>query len=247
MYRIQCAEVWGGISNADQDLCSAGLTASLLSVASEGGRGGDIYYLSVCGSDNLTRVALADVVGHGSAVSAMSGCLYDALLEHMNDTANERVLENLNRFATRQGIDAMTTAAVVGFYTCDSSLYFSYAGHPPALVWRSAEPSWQRLGLDENLVEHTNAPLGIDPQFGFDRQHVPLAAGDRVLLYTDGVVEAPTPEGVLFGEDRLIELLNRSLGEPLAALKRSVLDAVSTHTRDSLEHDDMTLLAVEIR
>ena len=85
MHRIQCTEIWGGIKNQDADVCSRGLTASLYSSACEGGKGGDIYYLSVCGEDKLTRIAIADVVGHGEQVSAVSQWLYDTLQDRMND------------------------------------------------------------------------------------------------------------------------------------------------------------------
>ncbi len=113
MYRIRCAEIWGGISDEEQDVCSAGLVASLYSRACEGGKGGDIYYLSVCGKDNLTRIAVADVVGHGSAVSEVSDWLYHTLEERMNDTAGNGILADLNRAASARGIEAMTTAAVI--------------------------------------------------------------------------------------------------------------------------------------
>jgi hypothetical protein len=46
MYHLSCGEIWGGIRNCDDDVASAGLTASLYSVASDGGKGGDIYYLT---------------------------------------------------------------------------------------------------------------------------------------------------------------------------------------------------------
>jgi hypothetical protein len=46
MYHLSCGEIWGGIRNCDDDISSAGLTASLFSLASDGGKGGDIYYLS---------------------------------------------------------------------------------------------------------------------------------------------------------------------------------------------------------
>ena len=64
-HRIHCAEVWGGIDHIDRDIVTGGLTASVYSKSSDGSRGGDIYYFSVCGGDQLTRIALADVQGHG--------------------------------------------------------------------------------------------------------------------------------------------------------------------------------------
>ena len=75
MRRIRCAEIWGGVHNCDEDILTSGITASLYSAAADGGRGGDIYYLSVCSSDLLTRIAIADVVGQVRRWrSPASGC-----------------------------------------------------------------------------------------------------------------------------------------------------------------------------
>ena len=247
VYRIRCAEIWGGIRDEEQDVCSAGLVASLYSRACEGGKGGDIYYLSVCEKDNLTRIAVADVVGHGSAVSEVSEWLYHTLEERMNDTAGNDLLADLNRSASARGIEAMTTAAVVGFYTADSNFYYSYAGHTPALLRRASDNAWRRMELDANEVQHVNAPLGVLSDCEFDQQHVPLTTGDRVLLYTDGLVEAPNEHAELFGEARLRNTLDEAAAEPLPELKRAVLEAVRKHANGDLSHDDVTLLAIEAR
>ncbi len=247
MYRIRCAEIWGGISDEEQDVCSAGLAASLYSRACEGGKGGDIYYLSVCGKDNLTRIAVADVVGHGSAVSEVSDWLYHTLEERMNDTAGNGILADLNRAASARGIEAMTTAAVVGFYTADSNFYYSYAGHTPALLRRANDNAWHRIELDANEIQHVNAPLGVLSDCAFDQQHVALVTGDRVLLYTDGLVEATNEHAEQFGEVRLRNTLDEAAAEPLPELKRAVLEAVHKHANGDLRHDDVTLLAIEVR
>ena len=60
MREIPCATIWGGVRNENIDVCSKGADASLDSSSATGGKGGDIYYLAVCGDDRLTRVALAD-------------------------------------------------------------------------------------------------------------------------------------------------------------------------------------------
>ena len=85
MLRLQCAQIWGGIENQDQDVCSSTITASVYASACDGGKGGDVYYFSVCAGDKLTRIAVADVVGHGAAVSNVSAWLYTALEARMND------------------------------------------------------------------------------------------------------------------------------------------------------------------
>ena len=130
MHRLQCGEIWGGFRNQDLDAYSAGVTATLYSSACDDGKGGDIYFLSVCESDLLTRIAIADVVGHGGVVSTVSQFIYDALKSHMNDPSGDAILVEVNRIATHYGINAMTTAAIVAFYIADRNLYFAYAGHP---------------------------------------------------------------------------------------------------------------------
>ena len=78
-HRLVCAEIWGGIGAIDQDVSTAGLTASISSVAAGGEQGGDIHYLSYCRYDFLTRIAIADVRGHGESVTLVSSWVYAAV------------------------------------------------------------------------------------------------------------------------------------------------------------------------
>src|SRR5271157_6534453 len=134
--RIKCAEVWGGILAIDTDLVTAGLSASIFSTALDGDQGGDMYYVSVCKWDYLTRIAIADLRGHGGQVSRLSTWVYESMQKRMNTTAGNKVLADLNGEVKSRGFDAITTAVVVGYHTDKRKLYFSYAGHPPAYVQR---------------------------------------------------------------------------------------------------------------
>ena len=131
MERIPCATIWGGIRDESVDVCSRSVDASLYSSAAEGGKGGDVYFLSVCGNDALTRVALADVAGHGKSVSDVSQWLFESLESRMESVEGNRILSDLNSLALERGSAAITTGAVVGFYSEDSKVYYSYAGHYP--------------------------------------------------------------------------------------------------------------------
>ncbi len=53
MLHLQCSEIWGGIKNQDVDVCSPGLNVSLYSSSCDGGKGGDVYYFSLCSSTFL--------------------------------------------------------------------------------------------------------------------------------------------------------------------------------------------------
>ncbi len=145
MHHLKCGEIWGGISNCDDDIVSAGLTASLYSFASDGGKGGDIYYLSLCDSNALTRMILADVVGHGQVVSQIIQIIYQAIKSHMNDGEGDKLLADLNQTAVKIGLEAMTTLVMAAFYKVDGNLYFANAGHPQALIKFKNEFSWHEL------------------------------------------------------------------------------------------------------
>lgn len=246
MHQIRCGEVWGGIRNHDEDVMTSGITASLHSGAADGGQGGDIYYFSVCDSDLLTRIAIADVMGHGEAVTRTSRWLYEALVAHMNRADGNSVLEYLNQLSADYGYTAITTAIVVGFYLSDNNLYFSYAGHPPILIRRRGERQWKPADLPEHPGA-CNLPLGVDAAAPYDLGLLPLRSGDRLFLCTDGVLEAPDPRDQLFGLDRLQALLHDVGDESLPDIKSAVLSGLRRHTVSELVHDDVTMMIVEIR
>lgn len=244
-HSIRHSEVWGGIRSDDLHASTRGVVASLYSRACEGGKGGDLYYFSVSASDMLTRIAVADVSGHGPAVTDVSQWIYDSLAARMNSAEGNEVLADLNRLAAERGYKALTTAVVVTFYRPDSHLYFAYAGHPPAFVRRTSDDRWRRVTLEED-DDPANLPLGVDPDVRYDQQRIPLARGDRLFLYTDGVVEAPNVDGEILGATRLAAVLDAgSTGTP-KDVKDTVLAAIQEHTGGCLTHDDVTFMVVEV-
>jgi hypothetical protein len=82
--RLECRQLWGGIRNRDIEVSAGKVIGSIYSApCCEGGKGGDIYYFGVCKGGIITRLAVADVTGHGEAVSEISQFVYDTLKAHM--------------------------------------------------------------------------------------------------------------------------------------------------------------------
>ena len=250
IHQIRCSEIWGGVrgidGDIDLDICTSGLTASVYSKASDGDNGGDIYYLSVCSVDKLTRVVVADVAGHGRQVSELSGWVYEGLQERMNGLDGNQVLVGLNSLISSRGFAALTTAIVIGFYLGDSNLYFSYAGHAPVLLKRHNQKHWIPLLLDSQ-TEPSNLPLGIFPTMHYDQTRTPLAAGDRFFLYTDGVSECPDANGDEFGEQRLLRVLEMNGDRGLAEIKNCVIAELRRHAEHWPSYDDVTAMVFEVR
>jgi len=178
--KIQCGSVWGGIKNTDQDIETSGLKASLFSHSFEGGKGGDIYYFSVCQGDVLTRVVVADVVGHGEAVSQTSEFVYNELLRQMNNPDGSQILSEWNKNIESCGIAAMTTAVIAGIVAKGNNLFYTYAGHHPLLFKRKSSDTWQKA--DAKTEGNVNLPLGIDVDSSFEQKEDKVSEGDKFFL-----------------------------------------------------------------
>lgn len=245
MEQVGCGKIWGGNRNVDVDLCTASLETSVRSISCSGGKGGDIYYYSVCQSGKLSRIVLGDVVGHGDEVSPISGWVYDSLKTYMNKLEGNEILNNLNNAIYEHGLEAMTTAAVIAFYLGDNNFYFSYAGHYPALVRRKGEKDWwpAEIQSSENVA---NLPLGIKRDIKYQQQNFRLNSDDCLFLYTDGVIEAQNQNYELFGTNRLISVLNSIPENDPHLIKNTVLRKVEAYCAGPMNHDDITAVAVKI-
>lgn len=244
MHQIRCAEIWGGNRPVDTSICTSGLTASILSRVCDGDAGGDIYYFSVCSYDKLTRIAIADLRGHGDAASLLSGWLYQALEDRMNSLDGAGILAELNNIVLQRGFQAITTAVIASYYIDDSKVYFSYAGHPPILVGRR-ESGWSSLQI-EAAPGIANLPLGVTPNVRYDQCEVLLRPGDRLFLYTDGISERANPEGDLYGLEKLTRILTETAGQSLELVKSRLLEDLNHHSAGLPPDDDSTLLVVEV-
>jgi len=244
MQRIQCSAVFGGTEVVDLDVATRGLTASIHSTVCGGAQGGDVYYFSLCSSDSLTRIAVADMQGHGEQVSHLSGWLYEILQQRMEDLDGAGLLEDLNNACHAHGFHAITTAAVFSYYVADSNLYFAYAGHPPAYLRRGGLP-WAPL----HIVQKggiANLPLGVLPNVRYDQENLRLDPGDRLFVYTDGLSECANSQSEFFGDRRLIDTLTDYGDRPLPDVKNAMKTALDGHAGGIALDDDCTFMAIEV-
>jgi sigma-B regulation protein RsbU (phosphoserine phosphatase) len=144
----------------------------------------------------------------------------------------------------------MTTAAVVAYYTKEREARVSYAGHPPILYRRTGEKAWSyarasvRKGRNDGF--RLNIPLAIDLDTLYEQFTIPMVPGDRLFIYTDGIIDTPNPAGESFGLVRLKDTLDANTTAPLPELKSAVLKTLHQFSGKELTHDDVTLIALEI-
>ena len=194
---------------------------------------------------DAARLAVFDGMGHELASSQLVGLVVAA---YRNARRGRQTLAQTSAY-----IDEVVTSAFKGegFVTGvlaeldlgTGTLDWVSAGHPSPLLLRHGR-------LVRALEVQPRLPFGLgleggehDPPLRVGTEH--LEPGDYVLLYTDGVIEARSPLGELFGVERLTDLMLRSLSAGLSAAEsmRRAVSALLKHQGGSLRDDATMLLA----
>lgn len=244
-----CGEVRGGNGVTHHLVELPGLRGVLYSRPCEGAHGGDIHYLSKCGSGLMSRVCLADVAGHGEAVSAIGRGIHDHLRRSVDVIDERKVLSRFNERLNAEDVRAMTTVVLATYYPPRRRLTVCYAGHPVGWLYRAETRQWGALQSDTAVPTSRPAfidiPIGVGFTPAFTRHRFTVSPGDRLLLITDGVLETTCPEDNQFdrhGIDRLLEAGDGTCEEVAGRL----LAALHTHAdADTLVHDDVTFFLGE--
>jgi len=232
--------------------------------------GGDFYSVLPGPDPGSSALVYGDVSGKSVPgalmMMAASEVLHSLALTHRDPEklfhlANRRLYEMRSRSLGRSfvavgyfapcpnGLPAGVNGNGSGGAT--SSASSGHAGQPAAagnlayLLAGQPQPLKRRAGGDvEELPfpEH-RLPLGALDRGGFSALTTHLDPGDLVLGYSDGVVEAQSPEGELFGQERLEEILRHGPATP-QPLVDEILGALERFTRGEAPYDDVTLLAV---
>jgi sigma-B regulation protein RsbU (phosphoserine phosphatase) len=144
----------------------------------------------------------------------------------------------------------MTTAAVVAYYSQEAEARVSYAGHPPVLYRRAGENAWSYARPPDRNGQRDGIPLNIPLAIDLDAQYgqftIPMVPGDRLFIYTDGIIDTPSPQGESFGLARLKDVLDANAGAPLSEIKSAVLKTLHHYCEKETTHDDITLIVLEI-
>jgi phosphoserine phosphatase RsbU/P len=210
--------------------------------------GGDVHYVSVCPSCIVSRIALADVSGHGRAVVTLSAKLRELMQKYLAALEQTSLMRDLNEAAMVEldGVHYATMVAV-GFHRRRGLLVMTNAGHPPAFCYRAnrGEWGWFEPRRAQTRPSVSGTPLGLLANASYDRIIVKPEPDDLIVLYSDGVSEATNPAGTELGRDDLMTLARTLDPSSAETLGTQLLEAVTAFRRGQAPEDDETIIVLQ--
>ncbi|HUV05439.1 MAG TPA: SpoIIE family protein phosphatase [Armatimonadota bacterium] len=199
--------------------------------------GGDFYdFIEI--ADGTHGLVVGDVSGKGleaAVVTAMAKYVLRAYTAENPDPA--AVMERTNNAVTRYAQNELFITLVYGLFDTPSGKFkYSSAGHEPILLYRAGE----------NKVSY-ETPTGMAAGLLSDEKYLPdeltLSPGDMLVLYTDGLTDARSPDGKFLGQEGLARLVVELAGGAAREFLRTLMDRVVNYTGGEFR-DDVAILVV---
>lgn len=200
------------------------------------------YYDVIVRANGRILIAIGDVSGHGIP-SAMYMSILRATLhsEEKRGVELDAIIRRLNE-VLYNGVDDYT---FVTFYIAEWDpkrrvLRHISAGHTHPIVIDS-----ETCGILP--VEFAGSvPLSLEAEIDTQVYEISLSVGNRVLFYTDGIVEQASPTGEFFGVDGVLNSLLMTSGDTIEAATRELMQEVMRHAGTPKPSDDVTLLMMDV-
>ena len=200
--------------------------------------GGD-YYDFIKREDGRLIITLGDVSGKGTAAALLMSSLHAAV--HAQAASHNSLAATISAVNNYLADNTPANRFVTLFYAeldpQTGGLSFINAGHNPPLIVHAA-------GTTENLAAG-GLPLGIRPDADYREGRTQLQHSDVLVIYSDGVSEAVSPQGEEFGTQRLYDVVSRNLDSSAAGIRDRIEAALTKWAQGTPAADDITLVIVK--
>jgi len=206
--------------------------------------GGDYYDYLMAGEEAEKKicVVVGDVADHGLPSALLMTTARAFLRQRISKSGElDQVVSDVNRQLTQ---DVEDSGRFMTLFVCEIDrgnqvLHWVNAGHDPAMIFD---------GGNDTFVELTgNAlPLGVSEKAVYQRFEKKIAPGQIIMMGTDGIWEAQSPQGEMFGKKRFKDIIREHAGRPAKDTIQAVIEAVDRFCRPLEKADDLTLVIIKI-
>jgi serine phosphatase RsbU (regulator of sigma subunit) len=200
--------------------------------------GGDFYDFLQLSSGEWVGV-LADVSGKGMSAALLSSMVLGALsMEFHSGTQPPEVLNRVNRLLCEKSLAYQFVTLFLFVLSPNGSGQFISAGHNPAYLFRLTTGKIEQFVSDHFV-------LGMFDCASYQSRTLHLCKGDILVVYSDGLTDAQNQLGEMFGEERLLKLIQEEAPSGSHALEQMLLKDIEEFTHGMPQTDDITFVVVE--
>jgi sigma-B regulation protein RsbU (phosphoserine phosphatase) len=191
--------------------------------------------------DNHIAVYVLDVCGHGVRAALQSFSLNLDLRPRQDGPAfnlPEQLFARLNVKYPMEMETGMFFTMLYGVLDTDTGQFtYAAAGHPGPVLMKKGQPPC--------IIPTHSYPIGVSADAKYKSETIRLEAGDKLILYTDGVVEALSSRDIPFGEERFLKTLALNQAEPIDGCLDAVMKSLENWACHVNLRDDLSLIGIE--
>ncbi len=202
--------------------------------------GGDLYDIHKL-DDGLVRVFIADATGHG-VQAAMTTMLIKSEYEKIKNFpySVNKLLKILNKAFIKQyyNLNVFFSCLVIDIDKKNKTTKYSSAGHPTQYI------------ISNNKLKNLNSGgklIGLLDKVDYKIFSLKIEKGDKILLFTDGLIEERSNEGQILSEDDFLNMIKSHKEKPIQELGQSIINELFNYMGDQPVDDDITLIGIEIK
>ncbi|MGA2370559.1 MAG: GAF domain-containing protein [Candidatus Korobacteraceae bacterium] len=202
--------------------------------------GGDLYDFLKYGGHGVTGIAVGDVSGKGAPAAIYAALVSGIVRSHaMEEPTAAGMLEALNLSLAERPIDGQYVSMIYAIWDDNQQqLQLANSGLPRPIHCR---------GGKVQEIQATGLPIGLFSHATYDELDVRGRKGDAFLFFSDGILDATSSKGEMFGRHRLEEIARANAHRSAEELVDAIFTAVSNHAEGVEAFDDQTIVALKVK
>lgn len=202
--------------------------------------GGDLYDFLKYTGHSLSAIAVGDVSGKGAPAAIYAALVSGILRSHAVEEPNAAaMLESVNLSLAERPIDGQYVSMIYAIWDDQQrTLEISNSGLPRPIHCRTGHCS---------LVNVVGLPIGLFPHAEYDAVTLQANPGDAFIFFSDGILDATSSKGEMFGRERLEKVADQNLHLNAEALVDKLFNAVSRHAEGVDPFDDQTIVVLKVK
>jgi sigma-B regulation protein RsbU (phosphoserine phosphatase) len=202
--------------------------------------GGDLYDFIKLTGRGVIAIAVGDVSGKGAPAAIYAGLVSGTIRSHaVEELSADGMLEAVNLSLAERPIEAQYVSLIYGVWNDnDRTLQVANSGLPLPLHFSDGK-------IEQ--IQVTGLPIGLFESAEYEDRSVRAQPGDVFLFFTDGITDATSSKGAMFGRGRLEKVVLANAGGTADEIAQAIFSAVSEHANGVEAFDDQTIVVLKVK